>query len=141
MKTGYIAALVSAGASIAAIIYAVVYGIDAFPGLIFVAAAGGPVAVAALVTTRLERRFNVASLVGGGVIGPLVALTSHAAVAAFAYFFLLGFADEATVVLDALRIDPRLIEALESPWTLVLLVNLAIVAPLNFLFWRYLGLF
>ena len=131
MKSEYRVALLTGGAALASIVHAVVYGIDGVPALALVAAAGGPLAIGALAAGRLDRRFDFRAMLGGGVIGPAVALVSHAAVAAFAYFFLLGFADEATVVLDALRVDPRLIEALQSPWTLVLLVDLAVVAPLT----------
>ena len=71
------------------------------------------------------------SLIGGATVGPVFSLLSHAAVAAFAYFFILGFADAFTTILDDLQTDPRLIEALEAPWVLLLLIDLAIVAPLT----------
>ena len=131
MKTEYKIALLSGGAALASMIYAVVVGVDRYPLLILVGAAGGPLAVAALVKGRLARPFPYLAMAGGGVIGPLVAIVSHVVVAAFAFFFLLGFADEATALLDRLQVDPRLVEALTSPWTLVLLVDLAIVAPLT----------
>lgn len=131
MSAPYRLAVLSGGGALAAIVYAVVSGIDDQPVLLVIAAVGGPLAVGALVTGRLGRSFPTASLVGGATIGPLVAVASHAAVAAFVYFFVLGFADEATAVLDRLRVDPRLVDALGSPWTLVLLVDLAVVAPLT----------
>jgi hypothetical protein len=54
---------------------------------------------------------------GGGVVGPIVAIASHASVGAFAYAFFLGFADAGRGLLDALRLDPRLQEVLASPWS------------------------
>jgi len=132
MRTEYHIALVSGTGALGAVVYAVTVGPDLLPLLMLVAAVGGPLAVAAAVAGRLGgARFPIGSLVGGATIGPLVAVLGHAVVAAFAYFFVLGFADEATHLLDRLQADPRLIDALRSPWTLLLLIDLAVVAPLT----------
>jgi RsiW-degrading membrane proteinase PrsW (M82 family) len=60
-----------------------------------------------------------------------VALLSHGVVAAFAFAFFLGFADAARALMEALRVDPRIGEFLTSPWAILLLVELAVVAPLT----------
>jgi RsiW-degrading membrane proteinase PrsW (M82 family) len=96
-----------------------------------IGAAGAPLAALLLVAGRMRLRIPVRSLAGGGTIGVLVALLSHAVVFAFAYAFFFGFADEASELLDRLRIDPRWSEALGSPWTLLLLIEVAVVAPLT----------
>jgi RsiW-degrading membrane proteinase PrsW (M82 family) len=95
-------------------------------------AAGAPIGVLLVVRARTgpwgrEPR----AAVGGGLVGPVVAIASHALVAAFAYAFFLGFAETGRGLLDALRVDPRVQELLGSPWVIVLMVDLAVVAPLT----------
>ena len=132
MRLEYRLAVASGAAALGAVAVAITIGPDPLPLLMLVAAAGGPLAIAAAVAGRLGGpRFPAASLIGGAVIGPVIAVLGHAVVAAFAYFFILGFADEATALLDQLQVDPRLLEVLESPWTLLLLIDLAVVAPLT----------
>ena len=102
------------------------------PAILIAGAAAAPVGV--LLVVLAGAGAPIASLraaVGGATVGPIVAIASHAAVAAFAYAFFLGFADTGRALLDALRIDPRLQELLASPWTILFLVDLAVVAPLT----------
>jgi RsiW-degrading membrane proteinase PrsW (M82 family) len=95
-------------------------------------AAAAPVGVLLVVLARAGAPIaSLRAAIGGAVVGPVVALASHAAVAAFAYAFFLGFADAGRALLDALRIDPRLHEVIASPWTIVFLVDLAVVAPMT----------
>ena len=68
---------------------------------------------------------------GGGIVGPVVAIASHAFVAAFASAFFLGFADAGRALLDALRVDPRVNDLIASPWFVLLLVEVVVVAPLT----------
>jgi RsiW-degrading membrane proteinase PrsW (M82 family) len=68
--------------------------------------------------------------VAGGTIGVVTAVIGHAMVFWFAYAFFLGFAEAATQVLDVLRVDPRFIAVAGSPWTILLFIELAVVAPL-----------
>jgi len=105
---------------------------DAAPAILLFGAASAPVGVLLVVLARAGApNASLRAAVGGAVVGPFVAIASHAAVAAFAYAFFLGFADTGRALLDALRIDPGLQEVLASPWTIVFLVDLAVVAPLT----------
>lgn len=101
-------------------------------GALVIGAAVAPIGVLLAVRARVgpSGREPMAA-VGGGVIGPIVAIVSHAFVAVFAYAFFLGFADAGRGLLDALRIDPRLQELLASPWVVLLMVDVAVVAPLT----------
>jgi hypothetical protein len=73
------------------------------------------------------------------VVGPLIAILAHPLVAGFAIAFLLGFADSGRHLIDALQADPRLATALTSPWVLLLLIELATVAPITEEFAKALG--
>lgn len=95
-------------------------------------AAAAPIGVLLAVRGRVgpTGREPIAA-VGGGIVGPIVAIASHAFVGAFAYAFILGFADAGRGLLEALRVDPRLQELLASPWVVLLMVDVAVVAPLT----------
>jgi RsiW-degrading membrane proteinase PrsW (M82 family) len=104
----------------------------AAPVILIAGAAAAPVGVLAIVVARAGApTAPLRAAVGGALVGPIVAIASHAFVAAFAYLFFLGFADAGRALADALRIDPRLSELLSSPWAILLLVDLAVVAPLT----------
>lgn len=103
----------------------------AFPVGMILAAASLPVAVLLAVAGRLDQGPPVRAVFGGAVIGVGIAIASHAAVTAFAYFFFLGFAEAATEALAALRIDPEFTSVLSSPWTLLFLIEVAVVAPIT----------
>jgi hypothetical protein len=90
-----------------------------------------PLAVLFAVAGRLDIEPSWPALFGGATIGVGVAIVSHAAVFAFAYTFFLGFAEAGTSLLDALRIDSRLTTVLGSPWTILLLIELVVVAPIT----------
>lgn len=98
-----------------------------------------PVAVVLVVAGRLGARLPLSAGVGGAIGGTMVALLSHALVFAFAYFFFLGFADAVVDLLDALRIDPRLVAAAGSPWTALLFIEVVVVAPLTEEFGKAVG--
>lgn len=100
------------------------------PALV-IAAAVVPLAALFYTSGRLGLEPPLAALIGGGTIGIVIAVAGHAVVFAFAFTFFLGFAEEATTLLDQLRLDPRLTSALSSPWTVLLLIELAVVAPLS----------
>ncbi len=105
---------------------------EASPALLLVAAVAGPLAVAGAVRARLgATKVPVAAFFGGVLVGPLVSLVGAAAVGAFAYAFVLGFADAGRRLLEILRADPRLVDVVSSPWTMLLLIELAAVAPLT----------
>jgi PrsW family intramembrane metalloprotease len=107
-------------------------GAEAAPAILICGAAAAPVGVLLVVLARAGApSASIRAAAGGAVVGPIVAIASHAVVAAFAYAFFLGFADAGRVLFDALRIDPRLQELLASPWTIVFLVDLVVVAPLT----------
>ena len=96
-----------------------------------VASAGAPAAALLFVSGRLERNPPMAAVFGGGTIGVAIAVLSHGIVFAFAFAFFLGFADEASLLLDQLRIDLRLSTALGSRWTILFVFEVVIVAPLT----------
>jgi RsiW-degrading membrane proteinase PrsW (M82 family) len=97
---------------------------------LIVASAGIPVAVLLFVSGRLDAVPPVSAVLGGGTVGVIVAVVGHSIVFAFAYLFFAGFAEAAMEVFEAVRVDPRLTTAVGSPWTILLLVELVIVAPL-----------
>jgi RsiW-degrading membrane proteinase PrsW (M82 family) len=109
------------------------------PVLVVLASAGLPVAVLLAVAGRLDLSPKSGAVIGGATIGVGIALVSHAAVFAFAYFFFLGFADAAVGALDALRIDPAFTAVLGSPWVLLALIQLAVVAPITEEFGKAVG--
>ena len=83
------------------------------------------------VSGRLDRDPPMIATLGGRTIGVAIAVLSAGFVFAFAYAFFFGFAQEAVSLLDALRVDPRFSTALGSPWTILLLIQLVVVAPLT----------
>jgi RsiW-degrading membrane proteinase PrsW (M82 family) len=95
-------------------------------------AAAAPIGVLLAVRARLGSSGREPSAaLGGGLVGPVVAIATHAFVGAFAYAFFLGFAETGKGLLEALRIEPHLQEILASPWILLLMVDVAVVAPLT----------
>ncbi len=137
MTTKYVSPLVVTAAGIASISWALATDNVGF-GLIL-AGSGFPFAVLLAVRARLSGRLPVPALFGGAIVGVIVAVVSYGLVFAFAYAFFLGFATQGTELLDALRVDPRLTTALTSPWTLVLLAEVVIVAPVTEEFGKALG--
>ncbi len=131
MKTRYVQGLLVALLAVAVITWAWFDDTRSTLPILAVASAGVPLAALLFVAGKLERPVPAGAAVGGGTIGVAVALISHGIVFAFAYAFFLGFADEATGLLDRLRLDPQWTSAIGSPWTLLLLIELAIVAPLT----------
>src|SRR5206468_2214142 len=88
MNRRYVPALVAAGAGLGAVGWVLLTGTNAPPIALLMAAASAPLAVLLAVWGRLGvDRFPGRALAGGAVIGPVVALASHAFVFAFAYAF------------------------------------------------------
>ncbi len=96
---------------------------------LFIGAASFPVAVLLAVSSRLDETPPIGSLIGGGTIGPLIAILSHAFVFGFAYLFFFEFAEDAASLLETFRIDPQLVDVAGSPWTILLFIELVLVAP------------
>ena len=130
MRSRYVQALVIGAIALGAVVWAW-FDRDDFLLPLIIASAGAPGAALLFASGRLDRVPSIAALVGGGTIGVGIAVLGHAIVFAFAYAFFLGFAEEATSLLGRLRLDPRLTSALGSPWTLLLLIEIALVAPLT----------
>ena len=112
---------------------------SAGPILVILASGSVPLAVLFAVAGRIQQPPAAGAVLGGATIGVGVALASHAVVFAFAYFFFLGFADAGVAALDALRIDPKFTSVLGSPWVLLALIQLALVAPITEEFGKALG--
>jgi RsiW-degrading membrane proteinase PrsW (M82 family) len=126
-------------AGVAAVTVALVLA-ERTPAVVFViAAAAAPVTIALAMWARVGGTIPVRALVGGATIGPAVALLSHAAVAAFAAAFFLGFADAGRELLHHLRVDPTIAAVLSSPWVVLALVECAVVAPITEEAGKYLG--
>lgn len=115
---------------IGAIVWSILAGTDPPPATLFVAAAAAPLAVLLGVLGRMGGRLPTPALIGGGILGPVVAVVGHAAVFGFAAAFLLGFLEAGRALLEELRVDPRITEILASPWVLLVLVDVSVVAPL-----------
>jgi len=115
---------------IGAIVWSILTGVEPPPATLFVAAAAAPGAVLFAVLGRMDGRLPTLALIGGAILGPVVAVVGHAAVFAFAAAFLLGFLEAGRALLEELRVDPRISEILASPWVLLVLVDVSVVAPL-----------
>jgi RsiW-degrading membrane proteinase PrsW (M82 family) len=116
---------------IGAIVWSTLAGTDPPPATLFAAAAAAPLAVLLGVLGRMGGRLPTPALIGGAILGPVVAIVGHAAVSAFAAAFLLGFLEAGRALLEELRVDPRITEILASPWVLLVLVDVSVVAPLT----------
>jgi RsiW-degrading membrane proteinase PrsW (M82 family) len=126
------AALVLIAASIGIAAWSAVAPSESASSMLVVGAGAAPIGVYLAVRARTGPfAREIRACVGGGLVGPVIAIVSHAFVGAFAYAFFLGFADAGRTLLDALRVDPRVHEVLASPWFILLLVELAVVAPLT----------
>lgn len=129
LRARYWQALTVAAVGVAIIIGAATTSGDVSDLALIVGSAAIPIAALLMVSGRLELSPPIASAFGGGTIGVGVALISHAIVLAFAYAFFLGFAEEAAGLLEVLRADPEWTSLLGSPWTILLLIEVVIVAP------------
>jgi RsiW-degrading membrane proteinase PrsW (M82 family) len=131
MNRTYVPAIAAAALGASAVTWALL-GSGEGEGLALIVAAGAaPIAAVLAIRARLDLPFPSRAMMGGAVVGPLVALASHAFVAAFAAAFFLGFAETGRHLLDALRADPRLTTILSSPWVILAIVELIAVAPLT----------
>jgi RsiW-degrading membrane proteinase PrsW (M82 family) len=103
------------------------------PGPFLVVAAVGPpvtaLLTAAAVSGGASRSLVPSALIGATVV-PVLVLLAGGALAAAVYGLVEPLADAGRVLLDELRADPTLLEVLASPWAVVLLVQLAVAAPL-----------
>jgi RsiW-degrading membrane proteinase PrsW (M82 family) len=127
----YRTAFVVAAVGLVAVLTAVL-GQEELAGLsLFVAAAATPLAVLLAVRSRMGiPAFPRAALVGGAVVGGVVALVGHVVAGGFVGAFVLGFAELARELLESLRTDPRVSDVLSSPWVVVLLIQVTVVAPI-----------
>jgi RsiW-degrading membrane proteinase PrsW (M82 family) len=104
---------------------------DVRSDLLIVAAAALPLAVLFAVQGKLGEDVPLRAIVGGAVIGAVVAVLAYGLVFTLAYTFVGGFADAATEILDALRVDPALTEALGMQWLIVAAISAVVVAPIT----------
>jgi RsiW-degrading membrane proteinase PrsW (M82 family) len=133
-----IAAIVgSTGA--AALVAAVALGERTPTACLIASATAAPAAVGLAVWARLDRGFPGRALVGGATVGPLIAVAGHAAVAAFAVAFFLGFADAGRSLLETLRVDPTFARLVTSPWLVLAMAEYVVVAPITEEAGKYMG--
>ncbi len=116
---------------IGAIVWSILAGTEPPTATLFVAATAAPLAVLFGVLGRMGGRLPTPALIGGAILGPVVAIVGHAAVFAFAAAFFLGFLQAGRALLEELRVDPHITEVLASPWLLLVLVDVSVVAPLT----------
>jgi RsiW-degrading membrane proteinase PrsW (M82 family) len=135
----FIPSMAATGVGAAALAMAVIDGSHPSGFAMVVASIAAPIAVLLAVRTRLDRATPVRALIGGGTIGPLVALLTHAFVAAFAVAFFLGFAASGRRLLHALAVEPKISAVITSPWFVLFLVELALVAPVTEEAGKFLG--
>lgn len=129
MNPRYRQALVAAVGGIAATLWAL--GDPGSPTIaLVIGSAAIPLAALLLVAGRLQADPPLSATVGGGTIGVGIAVLGHLIVFGFAYAFFLGFAEAAVQLLEVWRVDPRFTSVAGSPWTILLLIELALVAPL-----------
>ncbi len=129
MSSRYLQALTVAALGVGTVVWGIINPNEFSAVGLLLGAASLPTAVLLAVSGRLKTDVPIGSLVGGGTIGPTIAVLSHALVFGFAYLFFFGFAEEAGSILEALRIDPALVDAVGSPWILLLFFELVLVAP------------
>lgn len=98
---------------------------------VLIGASATPLAVGCMLCGRFGRSASVRALVLGGTVGVGVSILTEPLVAGFVAAFVQGFANSGRQLIDSLRVDPRLTSVLASPWVLVLLVEVALVAPLT----------
>jgi RsiW-degrading membrane proteinase PrsW (M82 family) len=98
--------------------------------VLLIGSAAIPVAALLVVAGRLQATPPLSSVVGGASVGVVIAVIGHAVVFGFAYVFFLGFAEAAVEAMEVLRVDPRFTEVASSPWAILLLIELVLVAPL-----------
>jgi hypothetical protein len=67
----------------------------------------------------------------GATLVPLAVILLHGAFVVAAYALVSPLADAATALFDELGGDPTLVAVFTSPWAFVLLIDLAVVAPLG----------
>jgi RsiW-degrading membrane proteinase PrsW (M82 family) len=119
-------------AAVAVAVWAVLVPGAASSLALVVAAAVAPIGVALAVGRRLgSTGVEIRAAAGGAIVGPVVAIASHALVGAFATAFILGFAEAGEELLEALGADPSLGDLLASPWVVLLMVEAVVVAPLT----------
>jgi RsiW-degrading membrane proteinase PrsW (M82 family) len=123
------------GAALAATLGSVVVALFApiDPGPFLVVAAIGPPVTALLLAAAVSggaSRSLVPSALIGAVAVPALVLIAGGALAAVVFGLVEPLAQAGRDLLDELRVDPTLLGVLSSPWALVLLVHLAVVAPL-----------
>lgn len=122
------AALAATLGSIGAVLFA---PID--PGPFLVVAAVGPPVTALLLADAVAggaSRSLVPSVLIGAIVVPVLVLIAGGALAAAVFGLVEPLAEAGRDLLDELRVDPTLLGVLSSPWAVVLLVHLAVAAPL-----------
>jgi RsiW-degrading membrane proteinase PrsW (M82 family) len=123
------------GAALAATLGSIAFALFApvDPGPFLVVAAVGPPVTALLLAAAVSggaSRSLVPSALIGAVAVPVLVLLAGGALAAVVFGLVEPLAAAGRELLDELRVDPTLLGVLSSPWAVVLLVHLAVAAPL-----------
>ena len=104
-------------------------------GILLVAAIGPPLTALSLAWAAsgggVWPRKTVAALIVGGTVVPALVIALLGVVTVAVWVVVGPLAQAATDLFDQLRVDPELLDVLTSPWALLLLVELAVVAPVG----------
>ena len=107
---------------------------DAPFALLVVAAIGPPLSALFLARAAAGGGLTWSRLAGaailGGTVVPILVILVHGAVLATVYGLVAPFAAAGRDLLDELRVQPELVDVLANPWSLLFLVELALVAPI-----------
>lgn len=119
--------------TIAATVYSLVTASPELSVLVVVAV-GAPLTVfllaAALADPAREQRSPWPSLILGATVVPAIVLLFHGAFVAIGYGLVAPVVEPISDLWEQLRADPDLFRTLTSGWALVLIIELAVVAPL-----------
>ncbi len=107
------------------------------PPLLLLVAAGAPLTVLTALRATMtpedaepKPRQLWPSLLLGGTVVPAIALAAHGIFLAIGYGLVEPLVEPARTLLDEMRADRTLLDLLTTGWTLLLIVELAVVAPL-----------
>ncbi len=129
---GYLPAAAVGVATLGSVVYLVAGGRGSV-GLLFLVAVGAPLTALLLAAgaARASRLANlVPSVVLGGTVVPILVVLLDSAFAAAAFGLVQPLAEAGRRLLDELNTDADLLDVFTSPWAIVLLIELAVVAPL-----------
>lgn len=133
MSDRYLLPVLAAAATGGAALYLLLGGANVAPALLMVAC-GGPLTVVLIVQTLVDRERRcgsiLPSLLVGATLVPVLVVLLHGAALLALLVLVEPLADGLRDLADELRADPGLVRIMTSGWAYVLVIELALVAPL-----------